>query len=455
MQVAQLPLLCAITLSTNTNIFTAFTGLLSFTLVILPFLTFSHCCYLKYGLVFSFSCAKLQLNCYTSNTSCADMMSPCKTCSSLAGRRDQKLISPASSSGEVFLSDTSPLSSPYSTGASTSVSPPFSGNLKHSRSWSAFPPQGHKPRSSRGLSSVEEIGKWADAEIKRLSSASHEQAKFYTRTRPSKDSRELSSPKITGETFPKAKEQHHSPRKSESRAQEATLMKNRIPQTQTKIQPASVRRSPQAGQQVTSTRQSAEHQQGIQRRLNDSAGKEKLVHEKKNGEGANLEIRTHKQAGGKEGRGERTSLSREQESLKRRVTGQSHQHRTLPNTVREKGTSKELENRNLNGKGKPTDDSNTSKGTINTKESVSFKEKWSRRGSVALPRAERGREEERQFSYSKDKSSKEGFVASMNSIPAALQTQKGPISPGPWRVPSSARILSQEEVLRDALGLEY
>lgn len=367
----------------------------------------------------------------------------------LTGQHDQKLISPTSYSEDVFYSDTSPLSSPYPTGASIFVSPAFSSKLKHSHSWSSLSPQGLKPRSSRGLSSVKESGEWEDRAIERLSSASLEHMNFYKRTRPPKDPRELSSPKKTGETFPKAKEQHHSPKKTESQAQEETLSRNRMSQTQTKTRSTSPRKSPHAGQQVAPTPQRAEHQQGPQRRLKDSSSRERLDHEKKNGKGGNLEIRRYSQRREMEGRGERTRPGREQESFKRRVAGESHHHRTSPHTVREaeKGTGKDSGQRDANGKYKSTEDRITSRETINKRDSLlSFKEMWSRKGSVVSPK---GREDT--FSYSKEASSKEDFVASINSSPGTPQSPKGPISPGPWKVPSSAKILSQAEVLRDPL----
>lgn len=370
-------------------------------------------------------------------------MPPCKLCASLAGQHDQKRISPTSYSREVFFSDTSPLSSPYPTGASIFVSSPFSSKLKHSRSWSTTSPQGLKPRS-RGLSSVEEIGEWADKEVERLSPASLEHMNFYKRTRPTKDSRELSSPKKTGETFPKAKEQHNTPKKTESQAQEETLSKGRTPQTQTTTRPTSPRKCPQAGQQVTSTLQRSEHQQGPQRRLKDSSSRESLDQEKKNGKAGNLEMRRCTQGRETEGRGERSRPDREQESFKRRAAAESRHHRTSSQRESEK------DSRQRDAHGKSADDRNASNEAINRRESLlSFKDKWSRKGSVVSPREAKGREDT--FSYSKDVSSKEGGVASVNSVPGTPQSPKGPLSPGPWKVPSSAKILSQAEVLREPL----
>ncbi|XP_073324491.1 membrane-associated guanylate kinase, WW and PDZ domain-containing protein 3 [Pagrus major] len=368
-------------------------------------------------------------------------------------QRDQKLISPTSYSGEVFLSDTSPLSSPYPPGASIFVSSPFSSKLKHSRSWSTLSPPGLKPssssNSSRGLSSVEESGEWADKEVARLSPASPEPMKFYKRTRPTKDSRELSSPKITGETFSKAKEQHHTPKRTESQAQEVTLSRNRTSQTQAKTRSTSPRKSPQAGQQVASTPQRTGHQQAPQR-LKDSLSRESLDHEKKNGKGGTLEIRRYTQGREMEGRIVRTGPGQEQESFKRRAAGRSRPQRSSLHTVRESEKVPGTDSRQRNTNGKPAEDRNTNKETLSKRESLlSFKDMWSRKGSVVSPREAKGREDT--FSNSKEVSSREDIVASIHSIPGTQQSPKGPLSPGPWKVPSSAKILSEAEVLRDPL----
>uniref|UniRef100_A0A3B4V4P2 Membrane-associated guanylate kinase, WW and PDZ domain-containing protein 3 n=1 Tax=Seriola dumerili TaxID=41447 RepID=A0A3B4V4P2_SERDU len=268
--------------------------------------------------------------------------------------------------------------------------------------------------AQEGSNLVEESGEWAEKKVERLSPASAEHMNFYKRTRPTKDSRELSSPKKTGETFPKAKEQHHSPKKTESQAREETLSRSRMSQTHTKTQSTSPRTSPQAGQPS-------------------------LNHEKKNGNGGNIEIRRYTQGGEMEGRGEGIRP----ESFKRREVGQSHRHRTSPQVREsEKGAGKDSGRRDANGKGKPTEDRNRSKETINKRESLlSFVERG-RKGSVVSPRETKGRQED---------STKEDFVASINSFPGTPQSPEGPISPGPWKVPSSAKILSRAEVLRDPL----
>ncbi|XP_034544408.1 membrane-associated guanylate kinase, WW and PDZ domain-containing protein 3 isoform X2 [Notolabrus celidotus] len=364
-------------------------------------------------------------------------------------QHDQKFISPSSCSGEVFFSDTSSPSSPYPTGASMFVSPPPSSKLKHSRSWTAISPQGPTPRSSRGLSSVEEIGEWAGKEVKRPSHASLEHLNFYKRTRPTRDSRELSSPKKTGETFPKAKEQHHSPKKTESQAQDEALSRKRTSQKQANTQPTSPRKSTQAGRQVAPTLQRTEQQQGPQRRLKDSSSRESLDHEKKNSKGGTLEIRRHTQGREEEGRKDRTRSAREQESSQRRMEGDSSRYKNPPHTGRptEKGTSKDPRLRDVNGKSKSTAERSMSKESINKRESLlSFKGILSRKGSVVSPK---GTEDTNAFS--KEARVRGDFVASINSLPGTPQSPKGPLSPGPWKVPSSAKILSEAEVLRDPL----
>ncbi|KAM9409757.1 membrane-associated guanylate kinase, WW and PDZ domain-containing protein 3 [Pholidichthys leucotaenia] len=363
-------------------------------------------------------------------------------------QHDQKRISPTSYSREVYFSDTSPLSSPHPTGASIFDSSPFSSKLKHPRSWSAMSPQGQKPHG-RVLSSVEERGEWADTEVDGLVPASHELAKFYARTRPSKDSRELSSPKKTGEAFPKAKEQHHSFKKTESWMQEATLSTNRMmPKTQTKTQTATIGKSSQVGQQVVSALRSTEQQQqGLQRRLKDSPSIESLGPDRKNGDGGNLELRKHTQAREINFRREKMRCVDEKESFKRRSMGELHHHRTGPSMVRptERVPGKGSGQRDVNGKGNPAEKRTLSKETANKRESSLFsRDMWSRKASVSSQRDDA-------LSYSKEDTVKDDFVASINSIPGVLPSPQGPISPGPWKVPSSAKILSEAEVLRDPL----
>ncbi|XP_034441295.1 membrane-associated guanylate kinase, WW and PDZ domain-containing protein 3-like isoform X2 [Hippoglossus hippoglossus] len=367
-------------------------------------------------------------------------------------QRDQKFISPTSYSSEVFFSDTSPLTSPYSAGASIFVSPPSSSKLKHSSSWSSLSPQGLKPRSSsgsgsRGLSSVEESDEGADREVRRLSPSSPEHVKFYKRTRPTKDYRELSSPKKTGETFPKAKEQLHSPTKMESRAREEVLSRNRTSHTQTKAESTIVRKPSQAGQPPASTLQ----QRGPQLRFKDSSSRESLNHEKKNGNGGGLETRRYSQGKEMEVRAEK--MRHEQVSFKRRVAGETLRLRSSPHAARdnEKGTGKDSGRPDANDKSKPPGETSRCRETTNGKREtlLSFKDAQGRKVSVVSPREAKGRQDA--FSRCRDDGSKDNFVVSVNSVPGTPQSPEGPISPGPWKVPSSARILSKAEVLREPL----
>lgn len=297
---------------------------------------------------------------------------------------------------------------------------------------------------------MEKSGQWADKQVERLSPVSPEHLNFYRRTRPTKDSIELSSPKKIGETFSKAKEQHHSPRTTESQAQEALLSRNRMSHTQAKTQSTSPRKSPQAGQPMASTLQLAEHQQQPRRRLKDSSSKESLDHKKKNGKDGNVDIVKSTQGREMERRRDRTRSGLDKESFKRRMEGESHM--VSPPTVREseKGRAEDSGQRHANGKGKSTDERSTSKQTISKRESLlPFKDLWSRKASVVSQRETKGREHT--FFHSKDSSSKEDFVASTNCIPGPLQSPKGPISPKPWKMPSSVKILTLPEALRDPL----
>ncbi|KAM4587456.1 membrane-associated guanylate kinase, WW and PDZ domain-containing protein 3 isoform 1-T1 [Odontesthes bonariensis] len=347
-----------------------------------------------------------------------------------ANRRDQKMISPTSYFEEVFHSDTSPQFSPYPTGASVFVSSPISGKLKHSHSCSTKTLQGREIRRSRGLSLMEGSGEWANKKVDGLPPLSSYHMKFYKRTRPTKDSGELSSPKTTGEIFPKAKEQHHSPKNTAIQAHEAVPSRSRMPQTHTQSQTVSLKKS-QDGQQVVSTLQHTDHRHSLHGKLKDSSSRESLGNEKKNSEGGNLEIRRCTQEGG-----ERTRPGLEQDRFKRRAVEESHRHRTLSVKVREseKDKGKDSGHRDVNGKGKPTESKNTSKGPINKRESLFFQD-------IDSPRETKGRKG--RSSNSKEDGNKEDFVAS--------QSPKGSVSPGPWKVPCSAKILTEAEILCDPL----
>lgn len=364
-----------------------------------------------------------------------------KDCDSHTGRHDQKAVSPASSSSEVFYSDTSPLTSPFPT-TSNLMSPPFSGKPKHSRSWNNTSPQGLKPRNGRLLSSVEESGEWADQETSSPPTTSPDHKKFYKRTRPIKDFRDVSGLKKTGETVREAKEQNLSLTKTESR--EVTAGRNRISHTNTKIETAKNRKSgtPQSGLQVTSALQRAEHQ----RRLRDSSSKESLSHEKNNGKERSLELRGYTkerqmvQSDGKK--------RQEPERFERRLAGEPQHLRASPRTVREnqKASSKESGQREANGRGRSVEQCTRGKEIVDKKDTEKTQ---STKVSVIQPREAKGRQDV--SSHYKDNSSTDDSGTSVNSIPRITLASQGQISPGPWKVPSSARILSQEEIFRDPL----
>lgn len=356
-----------------------------------------------------------------------------QNCASPTGQRDQKIISPTSYSREVFYSDTSPLSSPHPTGASAFASSSYSGRLKHSHSLGARSPKGLTPRS-RGLSSVEERD---EIETERRCSASLVQMKFYKRTRSVKEPRELSSPKKTEETFPKAKEQHHTPQQSAIQAQKVTAGKNGTTTTQS----ASSVKPTQAGKQSSSSL-------GQQDPLSRSKDVPSEVHGKRNGRGGNLEVRRHPRERGPEAAGERTRPSSDKNTPRERTDRGSLHQRAPPRAIQEAEVAAGKSSRQREANQKATEVRSTSKEQSNNRDS--HKDAQKQRSAVVSPREAQGRQGT--LSHSKDGSSKEvRREASVNSIPEAMQSPKGTLSPGPWKTPSSAKILSHAEVLRDPL----
>lgn len=350
------------------------------------------------------------------------------------GQRDQKIISsPTSYSREVFYSDTSPLSSPHPTGASAFVSSPsHPGRLKHSHSLVATCPKGLAPRS-RGLSSVEERDERAEAETERRSSASLAQMKFYKRTRSVKESRELSSPKKTEETFPKAKEQHHAPQKSAIQAQKVTAGKNgTTTQSMSSVKPT------QAAKQSSSSA----GQQDPQSRFKVVPSE---VHGKTNGRGGSLEVRRHPRERGPEAAVERTRPGSEQNTLRTRTERGSLHQRAPPCTVKEAETGAGKSSRQRDSKQKAAEVRSASQEQNNNRDKDARKQS----SAAVLPREAQARQETRPCS--KDNSGKEMVTVSIDSIPEAVRSPKGTLSPGPWKTPSSAKILSHAEVLQDPL----
>lgn len=350
-------------------------------------------------------------------------------CAPPTGQRDQKIISPTSFSREVFYSDTSPLSSPHPTGASAFVSSSsHPSRLKHSRSLVATSPKSLAPRS-RGLSSVEERD---EAEARRRSSASLAQMKFYKRTRSVKEPRELSSPKKTEETFPKAKEQHHTPQKSAIQAQKATAGKNG-----TTAQSASSVTPTQAGKQSSPGRPDP------QSRIIVVPGE---VHGKTNGRGGNLGARRHPQERGLEATAERTKAGSDQNTPRKRTERASLHQRAPPSAVKEAETGaskssrqRESQQRAAEIRSSASQEQSDDRGRDGRKQ----------RSAAVLPREAQGRREAPPRSKDDGGGGKEIVNVSVNSIPEAVQSPKGTLSPGPWKTPSSAKILSHAEVLQD------
>ncbi|KAM9759379.1 membrane-associated guanylate kinase, WW and PDZ domain-containing protein 3 isoform 2-T2 [Menidia menidia] len=361
-----------------------------------------------------------------------------------ANQRDQKIISPTSYFGEVFCSDTSPQSSPYPTGASVSVPSPIYGKLRHSHSCSTKIQQGRALRRSRGFSLMEGSGEWADKKVDRLSPVSPDHVKFYMRTRPTNDPGEPSSPKITGETLPKAKEQHHSRKKTSSQAQDAVPSRTRMPQLASKSQTAGLKAS-EGGQQVFSTPQHTDHQQGLRGRSKDAASRESLGDEKRKSVSGNPDSRRYTLSGGESRRADP-----ERVRFTRRVMGDSPRHRTFSLKVREteKDKGKDSGHRDVNGQVKPTENSKTTKGTIYKREML-FSQDIDPQRKTHLPRETKGRKS--RTSSSKEDSRKVDFVDSVSGFPVDFQSPKGSLSPGPWKVPCSAKILTEAEVLREPL----
>ncbi|XP_056887342.1 membrane-associated guanylate kinase, WW and PDZ domain-containing protein 3 isoform X3 [Takifugu flavidus] len=322
----------------------------------------------------------------------------------------QRVISPASNSGEVFFSDTSLHSPSYPTGASIFVSPPNSGKLKHSHSWSNITPKGLKPHtsSSRGLSSVKESVQWAAEPVKTLSSVSPKSMKFYKRTR---------DPKKPEELFFKAKEQHHNSKKNQSQGPKEVVGRNR-----TKFCPTSPRKFPQASV--------LQHQQEPLPGLGDSAYRHTLKGpESRQGPGVETEEKRTK-----------PSLVQERQAEKYRISYSRHPRQTAPVRNSSGKDSRHSQTNQTN-----PDHSTTCK---DAGESLLTSSGRQRRTGSAGSLKDAKVHGDKLF-YSKDAGSK--TFSSINSIPDTLQSRKAPLGPGPWKVPSSAKILSEAEAFRDPL----
>uniref|UniRef100_A0AAV2M782 Uncharacterized protein n=1 Tax=Knipowitschia caucasica TaxID=637954 RepID=A0AAV2M782_KNICA len=350
-----------------------------------------------------------------------------------------KVISPgvSYSEGDVFFSDSSPMSSPYSSsGASVYASSHLSGKRKHSRNWSTnvnLPGlSSSRISNSRPLTSVDEAGEWADSEAE-PSPRGTEVAIFYFRTRPGNDASNLTSPKKTTDT-PKAKERIPS-LKTTAGAQEVTQVGPKTSPTGLRVK-MSHNKSPPGNQQEVITLQQNDRRQA--RGLKNVSSRESLE-ESRNGnlDSGGLAREMEKKIGG-----ERTMVGHKQESFKRRVGRVTHHNRTAQNVNTHRDAYSRTDSGHKDAKMKTSRDSSSRK-EIKTEMSSSLKDIARVRKPVDVPRESKGRE-----TFDFKEGSREQCVA---AVPGTPHSPKGPISPGAWKVPSSAKILSEAEVFRDPL----
>ncbi|CAL8336862.1 unnamed protein product [Lota lota] len=399
-----------------------------------------------------------------------------------SSQHDRKVTSPTSLSREVFVSDMSPLSSPFSSATSISPSSPFPAALRESPGRKTSSPQQQSskqlPRADRGSGpatvSREQAGGWPD----RLSpmtttttttttpttptTPNHEQYSFSKRIRPAKDAttepRFGNDPKKLAETMlSKAKDSSRdAPKTRETRTQEAVRRKRGTMYRLSPTSPPSTTTlgrhppSPQSVQDVgTVALLQAERQQNHLRRLLELSGKESLDRAVKPTSKANGDAEARKSPARLEGRREanRTALKQGDVSSKRPAA--ESQHRTLPSTRTPTdngaGSGRDPRKKETTGRAKPRDDERTPhKETRATRSSL--KDLRSREESFGSPAAERGREG---LFHKEERGSNPSLVSPSGSLPGDHPSPKGDLHPGPWKVPSSARILSHAEVMRD------
>lgn len=341
-----------------------------------------------------------------------------------AGHRGQKVISPASYSGEVFFSDASLQSPSHPTGASAFVSSPDSGKLKHSHSCSKITSKGLKPHKSsssssngsssggrggggRALSSVEETGEWAAKLVKTLSSASPKSTNFYKRTRDPKKPEELSS---------KAKEQHRNPKKTEGQG-----LKESVGGSRAKTSPTSPGTFPQAPVLRTDPRLEPLH------RSADSQSRPSLK---------GPENRTGPEEGGRT----RPGLQQDRQAEPHRISSSRHPRQT--HTARHSSGKDSRLSQTPQRSGEPR--------SAGTHAEEALLSSDGRRRTAGSPASSTDANiQQHKLFHSKEAGKKR--LSSVNSIPDTLAAIKAPVGPGPWRVPSSAKILSEAEALRDPL----
>uniref|UniRef100_A0A4W5QC48 PDZ domain-containing protein n=1 Tax=Hucho hucho TaxID=62062 RepID=A0A4W5QC48_9TELE len=329
---------------------------------------------------------------------------------------DPTVTSSTSFPKEALVSETSPLASPFSTCTFTSGSSSFTSETPD---WNSLSPRTLHPQCSRGTGSVEWNGEWADRQADRLSPITPEQINLY-KVKPghtrSKDSKEHSSPKKTGETFSKAKEHSQSHKKSERKAQKAEPSKD------------SPKKSTRERQEASS--QLHVKKQQVQQSTSNELSSKDPFDENKNSKRGDSKGRKNTQE--REGIAGTTKAAHDQVSIEKRVGTEAGHYRPTP---METGAWRDILKVTLE-KSKPRDGEKEKRKEQTSKKDIgaSLKEGKTRKYYGA--------------STTEEKSIKD-TQASPNAIQQDPVSQKGQISPCPWKVPSSARILSQAEVLRN------
>uniref|UniRef100_A0A674EXQ3 Membrane-associated guanylate kinase, WW and PDZ domain-containing protein 3 n=1 Tax=Salmo trutta TaxID=8032 RepID=A0A674EXQ3_SALTR len=297
--------------------------------------------------------------------------------------------------------------------------------------WNSLSPRTLHPQCSRGTGSVEWNGEWADRQADRLSPITPEQINLY-KVKPghtrSKDSKEPSSPKKTGETFSKAKEHSQSPKKSERKAQEAEPSKDRKSHCQKGSRSPSPKKS--TGERQEASSQLHVKKQQVQQSTSKELSSKEPFDENKNSKRGDSKGRKSTQE--RKGIVGTTKAAHGQVSIEKKVGTEAGHHRPTP---METGAWRDILKVTLE-KSKPQDGEKEKREEQTSKRYIgaSLKERKTRKYYGA--------------STTEEKSIKD-TQASPNAIQQDPLNQKGQISPGPWKVPSSARILSKAEVLRN------
>ncbi|XP_062329761.1 membrane-associated guanylate kinase, WW and PDZ domain-containing protein 3 isoform X2 [Osmerus eperlanus] len=307
--------------------------------------------------------------------------------SALPGLRTPTAISPASSPR-----DTPPLLSP----------------LHASSTISGSAPPAPRPHTSRGPGEGgREQGDQPEDSPPPSSLSTHRQ--------------EPRRPKTAGETqsLPKAKERSNSPKKHERSKQEVERSKtNRKSHPQKESRSPSPRKAPVAGQEVASSYQQADRPQRQQRK---DASREGFKEKKsaKRGDARGRSCRGGEAASELVASSERTGAEARRDSPREKQRGGGGEAGTRASEGRSQA-SKDL-------------------GREVRKAETGEREERSGRESKTSSKEERSREE----AAAPSPRSSQG--------PPDPPDPRAPLSPGPWRVPCSARILSHAEALRDPL----